>query len=348
MCLDKFTMTSQSLPTPELKHTTPFIPHQLPTSKPSSTAKWNNTSPSNTSMSQLSPGTHAFKASNGITFKYSVCGTTTANLDKTLLIQCPGWGIGPRYLQSGLTPLENEYKLIFFHPRGSGGSSRPTDPATMTSFDMAADLDLFRQHLNIDRYPVLLGHSHGGTIVLAYAATFPRRVAKLILLDHRLLGHDDSAASRRYREERERGGDVRFADAYRALATDYPTNDEELGAFMTRISPLYFFDPTTHVPRYLEAVGDQGYSFWCLDQMRLCDRTAAIGKRMIDGLKHVTADTLIIFGGQDCQCTTENAEQTRDLGVDRATVVILDECGHFPWLEKPDETFILIRDFLDR
>ncbi|PGH00210.1 proline iminopeptidase [Blastomyces parvus] len=297
-------------------------------------------------MSQLSPGIHTFNAPNGITFKFTVRGTTTANQDKTLLIQCPGWGIGPRYLQSGLAPLENEYRLIFFHPRGSAGSSRPADPATMTTFDMAADLELFRQHLNIDRFPVMLGHSHGGTIVLAYAETFPQHVAKLILLDHRLLGHDDSAASMRYREERE--GDVRFADGYQALAAGYPTSDEELGVFMTRIAPLYFFDPATHVPRYLEAVGDQGYSFWCLDQMRLCNRTDAIGARMVGGLKQVTADTLIIFGGQDCQCTTESAEQTRELGVAHATIAILDQCGHFPWLEKPDETFILIKDFIDR
>ncbi|PGH31862.1 hypothetical protein GX50_05360 [[Emmonsia] crescens] len=295
-------------------------------------------------MSQLSPGTHTFNAPNGLIFRYTVRGNTTASHDQMVLIQCPGWGIGPRYLQSAFTPLENEYTLVFFHPRGSAGSSRPANSSAMTSFDMAADLELFRQYLNIDRFPAMLGHSHGGTIVLAYAEMFPRHIVTLVLIDHRLLGHDDSSSFMRFREERK--GDVRFNEAYHALHKDLPTNDEELKEFMTRIIPIYFFDPQTHVPRYLEAIGDEGYSFWCLEKMRECDRTVAIGKRMIDGLKDVTAATLIIFGGQDCQCTMENAEQTRNLGVHYATVVILDQCGHFPWLEKPDETFIIIKDFL--
>ncbi|EDN07482.1 predicted protein [Histoplasma mississippiense (nom. inval.)] len=70
-----------------------------------------------------------------------------------------------------------------------------------------------------------------------------------------------------------------------------------------------------------------------------------MGKRMIDGLKNVTAHTLIISGAKDCQCTIGNAEQTRSRGVDLATIVILNQCGHFPWLEKPDETFMVITEF---
>lgn len=190
-------------------------------------------------MGQLSPGTHTFNAPNGLIFRYTIRGNATANKGQMVLIQCPGWGIGPQYLQSGLTPLEYEYKLLFFHPRGSAGSSRPTNSSEMTSFDMAADLELFRQYLNIDRYPMMLGHSHGGTIVLAYAEMFPRHIAKFVLIDHRLLGHDDSTALMRHREERE--GDVRFELAYHTLRTDFPTSDEELKEFMIRIIPIYFF-----------------------------------------------------------------------------------------------------------
>ncbi|OAX84900.1 hypothetical protein ACJ72_00722 [Emergomyces africanus] len=203
-------------------------------------------------------------ADNGLIFTYTVRGEiVTASRDRMVLIQCPGWGIGPRYLASGLTALESEYNLVFFHPRGSAGSSRPANPSAMTSFNMAADLKFFRQYLNIDRFPAMHGLSHGGTIVLAYAELFPQRVAKLVLVDRWLLSHDDSAAVIRYQEERK--GDLRFEAAYRALHTRLPTNDEELKKFMTTIIPIYFFDPQTHVPPYLVGIGDQSYSFWCLE-----------------------------------------------------------------------------------
>ncbi|QSS61077.1 hypothetical protein I7I51_03249 [Histoplasma capsulatum] len=106
---------------------------------------------------------------------------------------------------------------------------------------MAADLELFRQNLTIDRYLMMLRHSHGGTIVLASAEMFPRHIAKLVLTDHRLLGHDDSTALMRHREERE--GDVRFELAYHTPRTDFPTSDEEVKEFMIRIIPIYFLIP---------------------------------------------------------------------------------------------------------
>ncbi|PGH15207.1 hypothetical protein AJ79_02572 [Helicocarpus griseus UAMH5409] len=306
------------------------------------------------SSPKLSPGLHTFPAPNGLTFRYIVhttptptsTPTPTPTATKLLLIQCPGWGMGPYYLMPAFNPLlAQNYTLLFFHPRGSAGSSRPADPSTMTTFHMAADLELFRQYLGLDQFPAMLGHSHGGTIVLAYAETFPRRVARLILIDHRLLGYDDSATFLRFRQERE--GDERYAAAYHALhAWPRPATDEELGEFLSEIIPIYFYDPVANAHTYFETVGDEGFPVWCLQNMKQYDRALESGKRMVEGLKNVTAKTLMVFGKQDCQCTTENAEQTKMLGVHHADVVLLDQCGHFPWLEKPDETLRAIKDFL--
>ena len=57
--------------------------------------------------------------------------------------------------------------------------------------DLASDLGDLREHLHLEQYPVLLGHSNGGAIALGYAEMYPRRVAKLILLNHQLIRVQD-------------------------------------------------------------------------------------------------------------------------------------------------------------
>ncbi|EEH22840.2 hypothetical protein PABG_05051 [Paracoccidioides brasiliensis Pb03] len=83
-----------------------------------------------------------------------------------------------------------------------------------------------------------------------------------------------------------------------------------------------------------------------LESMRACNRKVALCKLMIVGIEAVTAKTLIIFGGQYCRCTSGTAEQTRNLGLNQATVVVLDQCDPFSWLEKPDAMFTVLKKFL--
>jgi pimeloyl-ACP methyl ester carboxylesterase len=76
-----------------------------------------------------------------------------------------------------------------------------------------------------------------------------------------------------------------------------------------------------------------------------CDRDPAIGERLVTGLANVRAQTMIIFGRQDCVCSVANAELTR-AGIKHAETVIFDRCGHFPWVERKSDTFAKMEKFL--
>ncbi|EAS34479.3 uncharacterized protein CIMG_05503 [Coccidioides immitis RS] len=295
-------------------------------------------------MADLIAGEHHFAAPNGLDFTYTVrCSEQSVN-SLPVLVQCPGWGIGSRYLEVGLSPLEKHFKFIYFHPRGTAGSSRPDDPTEMSCFDMARDLELFRIYLRFDRYPALLGHSHGGAIALAYAQLFPEKVTKIILIDHRLIGFDDSSASRRFK--RDRKGDSRYDKAYKMQDTASPTTDSEFTELFHEMAPIYFYDPEAHIPAFFAALGPDQISLWCVQKVNAAEKRVKREATMIKGLKRVTAQTLIIFGNQDAQCTIENLEQTKS-GIHSATGIVLDECGHFPWIEKREETFTAVRAFLE-
>src|ERR1700756_3468587 len=102
-----------------------------------------------------------------------------------LFIVSPGWGVASGYLQ--LSSLAKHLRLVFIDTRGSGLSGRTADPMRMGSVDMANDLEALRAHLALSEISIL-GHSNSGAIALAYAARYPDRVSKLVLIDSQVLG----------------------------------------------------------------------------------------------------------------------------------------------------------------
>lgn len=89
----------------------------------------------------------------------------------------PGSGTSP-FLRQGHDPAR--YRIITFDQRGCGGSTPRASLEANTTWDLVADIEKVRQHLNIDRWQVA-GGSWGSTLALAYAISHPERVSELVL-----------------------------------------------------------------------------------------------------------------------------------------------------------------------
>ena len=77
------------------------------------------------------------------------------------------------------------YRLVLFDQRGCGRStphaSEPDiDLAGNTTANLIADIELLRQHLDVERW-LVFGGSWGSTLALAYAERYPDRVTEMIL-----------------------------------------------------------------------------------------------------------------------------------------------------------------------
>jgi len=92
---------------------------------------------------------------------------------------------------SGCTPWHRRlfdpdaYRVVLFDQRGCGrstphASARDTDLASNNTSNLIADIELLREHLDIDRW-LVLGGSWGSTLSLAYAEIYPERVTEIIL-----------------------------------------------------------------------------------------------------------------------------------------------------------------------
>ncbi|KIN02574.1 hypothetical protein OIDMADRAFT_102697 [Oidiodendron maius Zn] len=283
-------------------------------------------------MDRLSLGLHTFPSS-GIVLTYTVKGT-----GPYLFIQAAGWGISSRYLQIGLAPLESHFTLIYPEPRGSGASSRPENEEEMSDADMADDIERLRLHLGLTQID-LLGHSNGGTIVLIYAERYPNALRRLIALTHWLPGYDDSATWKRFVDSRR--NDPTYAEALQLMESQRPDTQDEWYQYLVGMLAFYVVDVSRHYPIFLEAMDVP--SLWVNMAQRAANEMKKID--VYQELKKIKARTLCLGCAEDPICS-ENVSRVTAKGIAGADVVIIEDCGHFPWIEKPEDFFKEVTKFI--
>jgi len=89
----------------------------------------------------------------------------------------PGGGSSP-FMRRLHDP--SAYRIILFDQRGSGRSTPHAELRDNTTWDLVADMERLREHLEIGSWQVV-GGSWGSTLALAYAELCPNRVTELIL-----------------------------------------------------------------------------------------------------------------------------------------------------------------------
>ena len=89
----------------------------------------------------------------------------------------PGGGTVPMYRQF-FDPAR--WRIVLFDQRGCGQSTPHAELAENTTWDLVADIERLRSHLQISNWTVF-GGSWGSTLALAYAQTHPTYCTGLIL-----------------------------------------------------------------------------------------------------------------------------------------------------------------------
>ncbi|MGH9712300.1 MAG: alpha/beta fold hydrolase [Candidatus Acidiferrales bacterium] len=117
----------------------------------------------------------------GATIYYEVMGSGTG---APLILVNGGPGFDHTYLH--LSPawdaLAKNRPVVMYDQRGTGRSIGDHKNQTYTLKDQIDDLEALRTHLGAGQID-LLGHSWGGYLVMAYAASHPDRIAHLFIVD---------------------------------------------------------------------------------------------------------------------------------------------------------------------
>lgn len=130
----------------------------------------------------IEPYAHGFlEVGNGNTIYWETCGNPHG---KSAIVLHGGPGSGCTSWHRRLFNPDT-YRIVLFDQRNCGrstphASALGTDLTNNTTQHLIADIELLRQHLNIDRW-LVLGGSWGSTLALAYAEHYPERVTEIIL-----------------------------------------------------------------------------------------------------------------------------------------------------------------------
>ena len=242
-----------------------------------------------------------------------------------------------------LAALWEQFTLVMLNPRGTGGSERPRDPRAYQIDDYVSDLEDLRRHLDLERI-LLLGHSHGGVVAMAYAAAYPARVRRLVLASTLArFGPDQEAAMQRGMEKR--SAQPGAADAIAALEEEQAghfATDAELSPLVFRELPLYFAHFGAAEAGYLDTLKSEMVN---ADALKLFNGEIFNTFDLRDRLPSITAQTLVITGDEDFICGPVCAEEIR-AGAKDARLVVVGDAGHQLFVEQPQAFHDEVADFL--
>jgi pimeloyl-ACP methyl ester carboxylesterase len=97
------------------------------------------------------------------------------------LVCLPGGPMRDSAYLGDLGGLSRLRRLVLADLRGTGQSAVPADPAAYRCDRQVEDVAALQDHLGLDRMD-LLAHSAGTNLAVLYAARYPERVGKLVLL----------------------------------------------------------------------------------------------------------------------------------------------------------------------
>lgn len=184
-----------------------------------------------------------------------------------------------------------------------------------------------------------VGHSWGGHLALHLAVAHPDRLLGIVCVD--TLGASDEVygdfganLTRELSPEQL----ARFQELDERDTAGTATAEESLEA-LAIIWPYYFADPASALPFPFERLGHGADTFTSIAEH--FERGT-----LRDGLAHVTLPALFVHGVADP--LPERASVDTAALMPNATVVLIEDCGHLPWVEQPGELRRAVSDFLAR
>ncbi|NUO43254.1 MAG: alpha/beta hydrolase [Streptomyces sp.] len=263
-----------------------------------------------------------FTAPDGTTLAYHLKG------DGVPLVVLPG---GPmqasRYLGE-LGGLAARRRLVLLDLRGTGESAVPADPATYRCDRLVDDVEALRVELGLERMDVL-AHSAGGSLAMLYAARYPQRVRRLVLVTANpwALGVtatvEDRLAAARLRQ-----GEPWFAEAFAA----YEAWLSGAGDYDAAFAP-FFYGRWDKVAEEHHARGDEEFNDAAGEVYGSEGAYDPPATRA--ALTRLPAPVLVLAGELDGAPRPELARRTADL-FPHAEFAVQPGAAHYPWLDDPE------------
>ena len=251
-----------------------------------------------------------------------------------------------------LVALSSNFQVIFYDQLDAGASDRLNEPENWRVPRFLAEISAIREHLKLETLSIF-GNSWGGTLAVAYAATRPAGLQRVVLSSPLLHVGKWIADNAVYRANLP-------ADVLETLEQCEASGDLDCEAYEAATKVFYKrhlcrLDPwPDYVDRTFELMNNTCYrgmwgpnEFTCNALLSDLDQVSAPGRACGDEgvgyLAQISVPTLITCGEFD-EATPSSCREFAKL-VPGAECNVFEGASHMTFVEQPEEYLCLMREF---
>lgn len=265
----------------------------------------------------------------------------TFGTGKPILIINGGPGMnceGFAYVAQELAKMN--YQSIIYDQRGTGKSTLETiNSETITMNAMVQDIENLRKHLKIDKW-VILGHSFGGIMATYYATKHPETIDKLIFSSSGGVTLNFTSYVQDRLNNNLKKSERDSLNYYQSKLNQGDSSVKTLKLRANYLANAYVFDKSK-APIIAE---------------RLTQTNFKINSLVFENLRKIKFDysksfsnfkqKVLVLQGKNDIISTETAKEIAD-SFPNSKLILMDNCGHYGWLDAKELYFKSIKDFLN-
>lgn len=260
---------------------------------------------------------------------------------KPLIVIHGGPGSGQDYFLPHMYDLAKNNFVIFYDQRGAGRSPGEINEDTMAISAFVEDLEVLRKAFNFDKISIL-GHSWGAFVAMHYAIEHPKCIDRLILSNPCPASSDDFSIFEKERDKRLSNFQGELSKIQNSQ--EYQNGDPELHERLLKI----FVRTYCHVPESAESLNLHLNRDVVINAIKIHQ---IVSKNILekpfdlhDRLKKLQIPTLVIHGDDD-PIPLSSAQHIHE-NILGSKLVVLDDCGHYPYVEQAELYFQSLNEFL--
>jgi proline iminopeptidase len=272
---------------------------------------------------------------NGFPIHYEVHGQ-----GPVLMAVTNSWGLSLEALRAQYKPLEEKLTLVYFDPRGMGGSGPVRQESDRGLAAVRADFQALRAHLKLDKVNAI-GWSNGAINLIWLAQAHPETLSSAIFVHGMAsFGPEDMKAMQAEHPELVKNYGALMA----AVSRPGLTPDEQTALLRKMWLEDYFpalcADPVKGKALVAEVFRNAKLSWPHADYAN--EETPAFDAR--DKLAAIPVRSLVIAGAHD-MLPPSRVKELAD-GLPDARFVVFEKSGHFSAVEEPEGFKAAVYDFL--
>lgn len=227
-----------------------------------------------------------------------------------------GWGASIQAMLAIHNHLKDRFKVYTLDLPGFGESDEPTE--VWGSHDYADFIKKFMDELDIEEV-ILIGHSHGGRVSIVLGSDYPDLVKKMILIDS--AGIIPKRKPKYYFK----------VYSFKALKQIY--------------NLLFFYkDKEKRLEKFYKKFGSTDYRD--ADGIMRNIMVKVINDNLRPLLKNIKAQTLLVWGRED-EATPVYMGEIMEREIKGSGLVVLENAGHFSYVDQYQQFKLVIDSFLE-